>query len=379
MPNLTLVTVARQPIFDTMSFPSAAADGQRNPIGQPHLPRTQSSTLLTRNKDRSMSSSPAPGSPSTFPRKRFDWSNADWKVILGIASMHLGAILAPFHFTWTALVVFALFTWISGGIGITLGFHRLLTHRSFAAPKWLEYFLTICGCLSWQGGPIQWVGTHRLHHAHSDEELDPHTPKHGFTWSHVFWCMHRDNTHRPPRQAAKDMLRDPVHVLIDRWFWVFQFALIPVLYFGGELAAKAGVSASGLSWLAWGLFLRTVVVYHGTWFVNSAAHTWGYRNFQTTDLSTNVWWVALLSFGEGWHNNHHAFQRSAAHGLRWWEFDLTYQTIRLLGKLGLAWDIVRPTEEQIVHKKQRKAPPAPAIALPTVAALNPADSLAAAD
>ena len=317
-----------------------------------------------------MSSSSAPD--KSFAKRGLGYKKLDWIVILGIALMHLGAVAAPFTFTWTGLIVLALFSWITGGLGITLGFHRLLTHRSFNTPKWLEYFLTICGCLSWQGGPIQWVGVHRLHHAHSDEELDPHSPKHGFSWAHMFWCMHEDQTHRPAREAAKDMVRDPGHVLIDRYFWVFQLLLLPVLYFGGELAAKLGVSASGISWIVWGVFLRTILVYHGTWFVNSAAHTWGYRNFQTTDLSTNLWWVAMVSFGEGWHNNHHAFQRSAAHGLRWWEIDLTWMTIRLLGKLGLATDIVRPTEEQIVDKKRKMAARKPAMPV-----LSPVETLGA--
>jgi fatty-acid desaturase len=269
-----------------------------------------------------------------------DFSRLQWTVVIGLGAMHAGALAAPWAFTWSALVVFVVLAWMTGGWGITLCFHRLLTHRSFTTPKWFEYLLTCLGCLAWQGGPVQWVGTHRLHHAHSDEEADPHTPKHGFTWAHVLWCMHEETGDRPARDAAKDLVRDPVMWWIDRLFWVPQFVLIGLLYVAGEAAGRWGISASGLSWVIWGVFVRTVVVYHATWFVNSATHTWGYQNFKTGDNSTNLWWVALLSFGEGWHNNHHAYQRSAAHGMRWWEVDPTFWTVRLLGWVGLARDIV---------------------------------------
>ncbi|MEX2671729.1 MAG: fatty acid desaturase [Phycisphaeraceae bacterium] len=266
--------------------------------------------------------------------------------------MHIAALLAfvPSYFTWTGLVLFFVFMWLTANIGITLTYHRLLTHRSFKTPKWFEYFLTLCGCLAWQGGPVQWVGVHRIHHAHSDEDLDPHTPNHGFTWAHAVWCLHKEaEDGRKGVDAAKDLLRDPGHRIMNKFFWIPNLLLIPVLYFGGEAAAAAGISASGMSWLVWGVALRTVVVYHGTWFVNSASHTWGYRNFETKDRSTNLWWVALLSFGEGWHNNHHAYQRSAAHGLRWYELDVTYWTIRLLEKVGLARDVVLPKPDEMPH------------------------------
>lgn len=274
-------------------------------------------------------------------------SRLDWPVVLGIAGMHIGCLFAPFYFSWSALGVALFFAWLTGGIGITLCFHRLLTHRSFKTPKWFEYLITSIGCLAWQGGPIQWVGVHRLHHKHADEELDPHTPKHGFTWSHALWCMHRQPEGRDPKDAAMDLQRDAGLRLLNKYFWVPQFLLLPVLYAGGELAAYMGLGTSGLSWFLWGVCVRTVFVYHATWFVNSAAHTWGYRNYETNDISTNLWWVALVSFGEGWHNNHHAHQRSAAHGLRWYEFDLTYWVIRLLARVGLAKDVVLPEPHQM--------------------------------
>jgi len=266
----------------------------------------------------------------------------DWNVIIGITALHLVAVAAPWTFTWSGLVIFFVLMWATAALGITLCYHRLLTHRSFATPKWVEYILTVIGTLNWQGGPIRWVGTHRLHHRDSDQPADPHSPRHGFTWAHVWWTMFKDNEGFKPLDAARDLQRDPVIAWLDKYFFIPQFVLMGILYGVGY---AVGGNALGLSWLVWGVALRTVVVYHGTWFVNSASHVFGYRNFETTDDSRNNWWVAALSFGEGWHNNHHAYQRSAAHGLRWWEIDLTYLTILFMARLGLATKIVLPESE----------------------------------
>ncbi len=283
-----------------------------------------------------------------FQHRGINLKQVDWPVVLGIGAMHLGCLAAPLYFSWSALGLAVLLYWLTGAIGITLCYHRLLTHRSFKTPKWFEYFLTMIACLAWQGGPIQWVGVHRLHHQHADDELDPHTPKHGFTWAHALWCMHKQADGRNGHEAAKDLLRDPGMRLLNKFFWVPQIVLLFLIYAGGQWAASAwGWETSGLSWLLWAVCVRTVVVYHATWFVNSASHTWGYRNYETDDISTNLWWVALLSFGEGWHNNHHAVQRSAAHGLRWYEFDMTYWVIRFLGLVGLARDIVLPKPHEM--------------------------------
>lgn len=279
---------------------------------------------------------------SESPTARFRETGLDWPIVIGLTVLHLGAVAALFYFSWSALIVALFLYWVTGGLGITLGFHRLLTHRSFKTPKWFEYLLTCCGCLAWQGGPVQWVGTHRLHHKHSDTDHDPHTPRHGFNWAHVFWCMFKQPEGEPAANAAKDLLRDPGHRFLNKCFWLPPIVLGVVLYFGGWFAAYMGLNTSGLSWVLWGLCMRTVAVYHATWFVNSATHTWGYRSNDTNDDSTNLWWVALLSFGEGWHNNHHAQQRSAAHGWKWYEIDLTYMTIKVLSWVGLARDIVQP-------------------------------------
>ncbi len=261
-----------------------------------------------------------------------------WAPVLWVAGLHVGALLAffPAFFTWQALFVGLVLHWLTGGLGISLTYHRLLTHRSFALrPRWLEYGLTAIGCCASQGGAISWVADHRKHHAHSDDEQDVHSPNRGFGWAHMFWWMTPDVTarHNPDydRKWAPDLYRDPVHRVLERFQLVF-----PLLLFAGLYAV------GGLPWLIWGGFVRSVSVLHTTWLVNSATHVWGYRSYKTRDTSTNLWWVALLTFGEGWHNNHHAFQTSARHGLRWWEIDMTYGAIRLLSVFGLAHSVKLP-------------------------------------
>ena len=270
-----------------------------------------------------------------------------WAPLIWILGLHAGALLAldPANFRWSALLVCLVLHWLTGGIGICMTYHRLLTHRSFAIrPRWLEYVLTAIGCCASEGGPIHWVADHRRHHAHSDEETDVHTPKHGFGWAHMFWWMTPDVTsdHSPAYHArwAPDLARDRVHAWIDRWHVIFPLLLAAGLY-----------AAGGMPWLVWGFFVRTVLVLHTTWLVNSATHVWGYRSHETRDSSTNLWWVALLTYGEGWHNNHHAFQTSARHGLRWWEFDATYAAIRLLSLIGMAHRVKLPKSLRSTSEK----------------------------
>lgn len=292
-------------------------------------------------------------------RGGIEWRNLNGSVIGGIAALHVIALGAfvPQLFSWSGLALMGFFMWVSGGLGITLCYHRLLTHRSFTTPRWMEIFLTLCASLAWQGGPITWVGVHRLHHKHSDAPLDPHSPTHGFTWAHILWTLHQrlEGIYGP--DAAKDLQRDPAMRWIDRWFFLPQFVLAGAMF---GIGYAIGGPMLGLSWIVWGIALRTVLMYHGTWFVNSAAHTWGYQNYRETgEKSTNLWWVALVSFGEGWHNNHHAHPRSAAHGLRWFEFDLTWWTIRLMSWVGLASDLHLPQPEDMPAAKGLK--PAPAV------------------
>jgi stearoyl-CoA desaturase (delta-9 desaturase) len=251
----------------------------------------------------------------------------------------LGIILAPFTFTWSGLAVCAIL-YVLTGLGITLGYHRLLTHRSFRTPKAVEYALTVLGALGNQGGPLRWVAVHRIHHRHSDQNGDPHSPQDGIWWAHLLWWMPYVPALDDPacyRRYVIDLAKSPVHRFLERYSVLLPFALAGSLFGAGQL--WGGV---GLSWLVWGIFVRTALLYHATWLVNSATHMWGYQSHATRDHSTNLWWVALISLGEGWHNNHHAFPRSARHGLRWWEFDPTYLVIRLLGLVGLAREIRLP-------------------------------------
>ncbi len=261
-------------------------------------------------------------------------SRLNFVTIVALVVFHLGALAALFLFTWQALFLALALLWISGGWGIGMGYHRLLTHRGYETPRWLEYFLTICGALALQGGPLFWVATHRLHHHNSDKSGDPHSPRDGWWWSHAGWLVRGD----PMRDTAlaryvPDLQRDAFHRWLDHWHFV------PMLVLGAALAvwgALHGGVFQAASLVAWGIFLRTTVELHGTWLVNSAAHTWGRRRFSTPDDSTNNWWVALLTFGEGWHNNHHADPRSVRHGLAWYELDINWLCIRALGQVGLA-------------------------------------------
>jgi stearoyl-CoA desaturase (delta-9 desaturase) len=278
---------------------------------------------------------------STSLPKRDDF--IAWGPVVVIAGFHLAALLAfvPAFFSWSALLVCLVLHWVTGGLGICLTYHRLLTHRSFATrPKWLEYVLTAIGCCAVEGGPIGWVADHRRHHAHSDEEGDVHSPNLGFGWAHMLWWMTPDVTsrHTPEylRKWAPDLLRDPALCWLNKWHIIFPIGLALALY-----------GIGGMPWLVWGCFVRTILVLHTTWLVNSASHIWGYRSHETRDKSTNLWWVAALTYGEGWHNNHHAYQTSARHGLAWWEVDPTYIAIRTMQLIGLAHSVKLPKTKAI--------------------------------
>ncbi|HXE91135.1 MAG TPA: fatty acid desaturase [Terriglobales bacterium] len=255
----------------------------------------------------------------------------NWVTAVFMAIFHAGAVAALFFFSWSALAVAVFLYWLAGSLGIGMGYHRLLTHRGYKTPKWVEYFLTLCGVLAMQGGPIFWVATHRIHHRFSDVEGDPHSPRDGGWWAHMGWILTGRALHHDAAILAKyapDLARDRFQV------WISKYHYAPQVVLGIALLA-----AGGWPWLLWGMFLRTVLALHSTWLVNSATHMWGSRRFQTRDDSTNNWWVALLSFGEGWHNNHHAHPTSARHGLAWYELDMNWMGIWTLKVLGLARDI----------------------------------------
>jgi stearoyl-CoA desaturase (delta-9 desaturase) len=261
----------------------------------------------------------------TWNGHRFDWVNVAY-----FTGIHLMALLAFWTFSWTGLGLALLGWWVSGSLGICLTYHRLLTHRGFRVPKPLEYLGTVFGMLASEGGAISWVAMHRIHHAKSDRSgQDLHTPKDGFWWSHLGWivCDLDRDRREMERRFAPELVADPVHRVLNR------LHLVPNILVGLALYAWGG-----WSYVIWGVFVRLVITLHGTWLVNSATHVWGYRVWKTNEDSRNLWWVGLLAWGEGWHNTHHAFQRSARHGFGW-ELDATWLVIRALAAVGLAKDI----------------------------------------
>lgn len=267
-------------------------------------------------------------------------AGVNWYVALWLIALHVGAVGALWFFSWQAVLLTVVLHWLTGGLGICLGFHRLLTHGSFQTYRPVKWFFAWLGGLAGEGTAIDWVADHRKHHAHSDQEGDPHSPNDGSWWSHAGWLGWK--LHGPEKSAhnsrwAPDLNKDPVLRAMDYAFLPSHIGLGLALF---GLGWWLGGAFMAWSFVTWGMFLRLVLVLHATWFVNSASHMWGYRNYETTDKSRNNWWVALVTYGEGWHNNHHAYPRMANHGHKWWEIDLTYRAILLMKRLGLAWDVV---------------------------------------
>ena len=289
-----------------------------------------------------------------------------WRYAAGVVFYHLIALLAlvPDFFSWTGLLIAVLGVYVFGGLGINVCYHRLLTHRSFSCPKWLEHGLAVLGVCCMQDAPARWVAIHRRHHHHSDEHPDPHSPLVTFFWAHMGWLMYenRDLDRMVAYQRyAKDILRDPFYKMLERNFaWIVLASWLVFFAMGFVAAALAGNStpqslrSAGLM-LLWGVFVRTVLVWHITWSVNSLSHFWGYRNYPTDDDSRNNAFVAFLTSGEGWHNNHHADPGSANCSHHWWEFDGIYWVIRGLARLGLASDIVERTPQRRKLKLARPA------------------------
>jgi fatty-acid desaturase len=262
-------------------------------------------------------------------RSRYSTVNVITCVVL--VWFHVHAVAALFNPTWTYALAALTFYWITVGLGISMGYHRLHTHRGFKTYRWLEYLLAVCGTLTLEGGPIFWVATHRLHHQYSDQPEDPHTPRVSGFWAHMGWIVFGDSHHNDTARMSRyapDLGRDPFYRWLNTYHWV------PLTVIGLGLLAIGGW---GL--VNWAIFLRVVVGLHATWLINSATHMWGSRRFATKDDSKNTWWAAMLTFGEGWHNNHHAHPTSARHGLAWYEFDATWLSLKLLRAIGLVWDV----------------------------------------
>jgi stearoyl-CoA desaturase (Delta-9 desaturase) len=264
---------------------------------------------------------------------------------------------------WSDLVGLAIL-YVICGFGVTVGFHRMLTHRSFATYKPVQYLFAILGSMAVQGPVIAWVADHRKHHAHTDAEGDPHSPHghgsgfkgavKGLWYAHMGWLFDRQGE-ASYRKYARDLVEDAGFRRINKLFplWVALGIALPAAI--GY--AIDGTVAAALTGALWGGLVRIFLLHHVTWSINSVCHFFGSRRFEVEDHSTNVFWLAPLSFGESWHHNHHAFPRSAMHGLRWWEVDPTAWVIRGMKATKLAWNVVEITPERQQQKLARKQQP----------------------
>jgi stearoyl-CoA desaturase (Delta-9 desaturase) len=259
---------------------------------------------------------------------------------------HVAAVVAPFFvpFTWTAVGLGVLF-YVVRMFGITGVYHRYFAHKAYKTSRWFQFVLAWIGCSAMQKGPLWWAGHHRHHHKHSDQEDDPHSPiVKTVWWAHVGWILSGKYNDAP---AMKDFEKYPELRALDSFLtWV-----------PGLLVAVLCYAIDGWSGVVWGFLVSTICLYHGTFLVNSACHLFGTRRYATTDQSKNCWWAAILTLGEGWHNNHHHYQSCARQGFKWWEIDVSYYVIRMLGAVGLVWDIREPTEKALKSKLITNEPP----------------------
>jgi stearoyl-CoA desaturase (delta-9 desaturase) len=272
----------------------------------------------------------------------------NWMAVIPFTIVHVGAVAALFYFSWPAFWTAVFLYWLALCPGIGMCYHRLLTHRSYVVPKWLEYIMAVCGCLALEGGPLNWVTTHRIHHQYSDKDGDPHTPRDGKWWAHIVWMLVGDAT----RASAEDCRRYSPDLMKDKFLmWLSRNNALPVLALSGVLFL-----IGGLPFFLWGVCFRITANLHATWMVNSLTHFWGTRRFETRDDSRNNAMVALLSFGEGWHNNHHAHPTSARHGLAWYEFDMSWMMIHLLERMGVASRVrVAAIDAKVLEPKSQPA------------------------
>ena len=286
-----------------------------------------------------------------------DWSDRSHfrlsrTYLSALVLVHLTLPLAflPWCFSWTGVALFLVGNYVYSGLGISLCFHRLFSHRSVTVPKWLERILATIGVCNLMETPARYAANHRVHHRYADEAGDPHSPRASFFWGHFNWLVWRDDRlcrRQLARRFAQDIMSDPYYARLERGrSWLLVYLAHAALYF--LVGAAVGTFASGridqgvrfgTSLLVWGVLLRTIFIWHTIWAVNSITHRWGYRNFPTRDNSRNNWWIALLTNGEGWHNNHHGQPANAKFSVRWWEIDVTYLTIRLLKFLRLATEV----------------------------------------
>lgn len=306
--------------------------------------QTKSARAMQRQKDKRVT--------GVEKQSRID-SGLDWPIAIWIGVIHAGLLAAPFTFTWQGLALCLFMSWLTGSIGICLTFHRMLTHRSFKTSKPMFYFLAWLGQMAGEGSAVHWVANHRKHHAHSDQEGDPHSPHDGGWWSHMIWFMWSrtsENYAAHNKRWAPDLAGDKALLFLDKTF-ILWHVLLAFAFYGIGYAYSGTYMAWSL--VVWGMFVRLCFVLHATWMVNSASHMWGYRTYETTDDSRNNWFVALITYGEGWHNNHHAYPAMARAGHKWWEVDCTFWAIKAMEKCGLVWDVVDGQHDRPVPVKAK--------------------------
>jgi stearoyl-CoA desaturase (delta-9 desaturase) len=303
---------------------------------------TESTPIRTIFKERPISTSTTPNVKPRYTgvllhQARRPARVPNWLKTAPFVFFHLIAIPAAFlvGVDGTALALLGA-TYFLRMFGITGVYHRYFAHRAYKTSRLLQFLLAWLGCSAMQKGPLWWSGHHREHHRHSDTPEDPHSPyETSFWWSHVGWIL-SDEHAEIAWDDVRDWARYPELCWLDRYHWV-----------PGILLGVACFLIGGWSGLVWGFLISTILVYHATFTINSLSHLFGKRRYNTPDDSRNNFWLALITLGEGWHNNHHHYQSSANQGFFWWEIDISYYLLRLLGLCGLVWDIRKPGEKAI--------------------------------
>ncbi|MDA1314767.1 MAG: acyl-CoA desaturase [Acidobacteria bacterium] len=277
----------------------------------------------------------------------------DWLRCIPFIAMHVACVAVFWTGASVAAVSTAVVLYVVRMFAITGFYHRYFSHRSFKTSRWLQALMAWVGCTSVQRDPMWWASHHAHHHAHSDDPPDPHSPsQRGFLRSHIGWFMTPD-AFLTRRSYVRDWARYPELLFLNRFDWAPPLVLALGLFGVGELLATfaPGLATNGWQMLVWGFFLSTIALHHATFTVNSLAHTWGARRYETGDHSRNNLLIAVLTLGEGWHNNHHHYPGSTRQGFYWWEFDFTYYVLWLFERLGLVWDL-RPVPAEVLARNR---------------------------
>ena len=288
--------------------------------------------------------------------KRRNAEDLDYLAIVQFVVLHAGCLpLLWVGVSWVAIAACVAFYCLRI-FGVSAGYHRYFAHRSYKTNRSFQFLLAVIGCMSNQKGPLWWAAHHRYHHFHADRENDIHSPGQGFWWSHCLWIFSL-RYRKADQRLVSNFIGYKELRLLDRLYLLPPFFSAALFFVFGVLLqrSKPELGTSGLQMLTWGFFVSTVLVHHAIYSANSVAHSWGSRRFNSADTSRNNLIVALLTFGDGWHNNHHYYQRSARHGFYWWEIDFTHYMLKGLSHLGVVWDLHKPPERIYAKASLEKA------------------------